>query len=172
MNKVIAGAIVLAALGTKANAQLTNTATASASAKIVAAITIEKKVDLNFGSIVPGSGGTVTIAATSGGARTTSLAVTNAATSSAKFTVVGEANSSYAISVTNPTVTLSNGTPADDMTVSLLVSADGTNSETTEGTLTSGSQDIYVGGTLTVANAQAAGQYTAADAIEIMVAYN
>ena len=56
MNKVIAAAIVLAALGTKANAQ-TNVATANADAKIVSAITIASSRALNFGSIAPGAGG-------------------------------------------------------------------------------------------------------------------
>ncbi|MCW3110720.1 MAG: hypothetical protein JWQ09_5226 [Segetibacter sp.] len=171
MNKVIAAVIVLAAFGTKVNAQ-TNVATATADAKIVSAITIASSRALNFGSIAPGAGGTVEIDATSAGARNTSLAVTNAASSSAKFTVSGEGNSTYSIAVTNATVTLTNGTPADDMSATIIASADGTNASTATGTLASGTQDIYVGGTLTVANAQAAGVYTAANAIEITVAYN
>src|SRR4051794_35399549 len=108
MNKVIAAAIILAGLGTKVNAQ-TNTATADASAKIVSAITISSSRALNFGSIAPGAGGTVSIEATSAGDRSKTgadLTYTNAATSSAKFTVSGEGNSSYSIAVTNPTVSL------------------------------------------------------------------
>ena len=58
------------------------------------------------------------------------------------------------------------------MSATLVASAGGTNAATATGTLASGTQDIYVGGTLTVANAQPSGVYTAANAIEITVAYN
>ena len=176
MNKVIAAVVVLAAFGTKVNAQ-TNVASANADAKIVSAITIASASGrtLNFGSIAPGSGGTVSIQATDAGFRSktgTDLTYTNAASSSAKFTVSGEGNSTYSIGVTNATITLSNGTPADNMSATIVASAGGTNAATATGTLSSGTQDIFVGGTLTVASAQTAGVYTAASAIEITVAYN
>ena len=59
------------------------------------------------------------------------------------------------------------------MTATIIASADGTGLNTTSGTLAAGgTQDIYVGGTLTVATAQAPGVYEATNAIEITVAYN
>jgi hypothetical protein len=62
------------------------------------------------------------------------------------------------------------------MSASLKVSAGGTDAETTSGRLsgttgTSGTQEIFIGGTLTVAAAQAAGTYTSGN-ITITVAYN
>jgi hypothetical protein len=63
------------------------------------------------------------------------------------------------------------------MNAVLVVSADGTNLETTTGKLggstgANGTQDIYVGGTLTVGATQASGTYTVANGITVTVDYN
>lgn len=182
LNKLIATAIVLVCFGTSASAQ-TNNATANASARIVSGITIANSRHLNFGSISPGaSGGTVTIAAVDGGTRTfsgTNLTVTNATSTSAKFTVTGEGSSTYAITrvpVAATALVLTSG--SNTMNATLIVStAAGSGSETTTGLLSgsagaTGTQDVFVGGQLTVGAAQAAGLYSNTGGISLTVNYN
>src|SRR4028118_1529231 len=105
--KLIASVIVLIIMGKAVNAQ--TSATATANAKIVSAISVVKDRDLDFGSIVPAAGasGTVTIAASSSSAASASgVVLTSATTQSAKFTVSGDGNATYAI-----TRVPANGTP-------------------------------------------------------------
>lgn len=175
--KLLLSALVLIAFAENASAQ--TSATATANAKIVSAISIVNDDDLDFGSIVPSTGGTVSIAATSGGTRTSGGAVvlTSAPTSPAKFTVTGDGNATYAITrlpASGTPIQLNSG--GNNMSAALIVSAGGTGAETATGRIggttgTNGTQEIFIGGTLTVGNAQAAGTYVSGN-ITITVAYN
>jgi hypothetical protein len=162
--------VVLFVTSTVAIAQQ-NTATASATpagATIAAAITISHTAHLHFGQIVAGTGaGTVVQSAAASPTRTATDCTLGNTTgmSPATFTVGGEPNATYAITLPdNSTVTLTG--PGDPMAVT-----DFASSPSGTGTLSGGgSETLYVGGTLNVGAAQVAGAYTGT--FDVTVTYN
>jgi len=181
-SKMIASVMVLTVFATNVHAQSAN-ATANASARIVSAISIASSRNLDFGSISPGaSGGTVQVAATLASARSltgANLTATVGAVTSATFTVTGDGAATYAITrVPAAATALVLNSGLNSMSALLVVStAAGAGAETTTGTIsgatgTDGTQVIYVGGTLTVGAAQAAGLYTNPGGISLTVNYN
>jgi Mat/Ecp fimbriae major subunit len=152
LNKKIAllGAAMAAMVSTGANAAQV---TATAEVEILAPVTLTETVGLDFGIVAAGSAaGTVTIGT---GADTASCSVGLACVGTAArgtFEVVGADTTVVEITV-DASTTLSNGTPADDMNLTLspsvaTITADGT------------AQTFYVGGVLSVAASQTAGTYT------------
>jgi hypothetical protein len=143
-------------------------ATASTSANIVGPISIVKSVDMSFGNVAisPTVAGTVLLSTTStrtaGGGVT--LPVITGTVTAAKFTVAGEAGTTYSITLPG-SVVLTNG--ANNMTVDNFIST-----PTPTGSLATGTEDIFVGATLNVAAAQASGLYTNASDLVVTVNYN
>lgn len=173
MKKVIvlfAGLFLMAAAATEIQAQTSASTTAASSAYIVTPIAIVKAVDLNFGKVVatPASG---TVVLATNGSRTFNngaYAFANATgtPTAAEFNVTGENNATYSITLTNATVTVTNG--LHSMTIDNFVT-----NPTPTGTLSNtGTQTIKVGATLNVGAGQAPGLYTNANSLEITVAYN
>lgn len=163
MNKLaVALASVIALGGFGANAYAAAD-TAAATATVITPIAITKVTDLAFGKFSALTGGSIKVDTDS--AISVTDAVKNGTGSTgtaAQFDVTGDGSNTYSITHSG-TAVLSNGTPAEDMTlvkVSALTAASGTTTEVTSGTLTAGAQSIYVGGTLTVASGQPAGAYT------------
>jgi hypothetical protein len=164
MKKVILAALVLGLLSAgSAFAQLnTASASANANARVVAAITLNKTADLNFGDVV--AGGTLgTVVMSTVGARTvtggTTLGNANGAAVAA-FTVGGVASATYAISLPSGATTISSG--GNNMTVDTWTGSKAT------GTLSAGGSDNFtVGGTLHVAANQAAGSYTGTFSVSV-----
>jgi len=165
--KFFALTIALLAITISSFAQVSATATTTAT--IITPIAISKTVDMNFGNIAvsPTIAGTVVL--TPAGTRTKTGGVTLPAVAgtvtAASFNVTGLGTSTYAITLPS-TITL-NGTPSGTMTVNTFVS---TPSGT--GALTAGAQTLTVGGTLNVAAAQAAGVYTNTTDMTVTVNYN
>ncbi|MBK7028247.1 MAG: DUF4402 domain-containing protein [Bacteroidales bacterium] len=167
MKNLLALAIIV--LGFTATSFAQVTATASTTATIITPIAIEKDVDMNFGNIAvsPTLGGTVVLPTS--GARTktggVTLPVVTGTVSAASFTVTGEGNSTYSITLPSSAITLTS--PSGTMTVENFVS---TPSNT--GALNNGSQEVKVGATLNVGAAQAAGTYTNESSLFVTVNYN
>ena len=167
MKKVLVLAIVVLGFAASSFAQVT--ATASTTATIITPIAITKDVDMNFGNIAvsPTLGGTVVLP--TAGARTqtggVTLPVVTGTVAPASFTVTGEGNSTYSITLPSSAITLTsaNGT----MTVENFVSNPGNT-----GTLSNGTQVVKVGATLNVGAAQPAGTYTNAAGLFVTVNYN
>jgi len=159
-------AVVLVAVAATANAQVTGTATGSAT--IITPIAIANAGNMNFGSIaVSANPGTVvlsTAAVRTASGGVTLPAVTGSVTT-AKFTVTGLGASTYSISLPSSYV-ISDGA-SHNMTVNNFVSdPSGT------GALTGGTQTINVGATLNVLGSQTAGTYTNATGFNVTVNYN
>jgi hypothetical protein len=144
-------------------------AVAETSANIVGPISISKSVDLSFGNVAvsPTLAGTVVLDPASSRTKTggVTLPVITGIVTAAKFTVSGEGGTTYAITFDNPSIILSNGTQT--MTVDNF-----TSTPTATGSLATGTEDIFVGGTLNVAAAQASGLYTNASGLVVTVNYN
>ena len=145
------------------------TATATASATIITPISITKNADMSFGniSVQSGTGGTVVLA--TAGTRTSTSGVTLPATagsvSAASFTVNGSGSSTYTITLPS-TVTLTRASGSETMTAGSF-----TSNPSGTGALSSGTQDIAVGATLTVAAGQVPGVYTSGN-FNVTVNYN
>lgn len=150
-------------------------ATATSTATVITPIAITAPANLVFGSFAPGAGGSVTVSTS--GARTATGAILSTVgntPSAAKFNVTGDGSSTYSIAIA-PSASLSDGaTTPNTMTLATfsdLTAGNVTSGNVTSGTLTTGAQSIYVGGTLTVAAAQAAST-AYAGTVAVTVEYN
>lgn len=153
LNKKIAllGAAAAALVSTGANAA---TQTATAEVDIIAAVTLAQDQGLDFGVVASSAAaGTVTLP-TGSNTRTCSAAVTCVGTANRGQFTVSNAASGYLVGITVPaSTTLDDGGPGAAMTLTLTPSI-------TSFTSTGASQVFFVGGTLSVGAAQAAGTYT------------
>jgi hypothetical protein len=156
MKKIFVLIILFSGIVASSFAQITKTA--SAAANIITPITLTKTLDMSFGNIAvnpTAPGGTVTLPAASTATRTITGGITlptvNGLVQAAKFTVNGEGTSAYSIAIPG-TITITSS--SNTMTIVPLSNPSGS------GALVGGTQDIYVGGTLTVGASQAVGSYT------------
>ncbi|MEL6257456.1 MAG: DUF4402 domain-containing protein [Pseudomonadota bacterium] len=125
-----------------------------AGARIISPLQVSNVTRLYFGTIAPSTTSADTVAVAADGARTCGAALTcldNDHTAAA-FAVTGEADRSYTIDLPN-TISISDGA-GNSMDVASFVGSK------TSGTLTSGSDNFTVGGTLTVGANQASGEYS------------
>src|SRR5665811_404707 len=140
------------------------------SATVITPITISKTVDMNFGSLVSTvAGGAIVLPTT--GVRTGDAAILAGPTGSptaASFTVTGETDYTYGITLPAAPFDVSNSdTTAATMPVGTFVSLpDGT------GALALGTQTLLVGATITLGATQASGVYTNATEMIVTVMYN
>lgn len=143
-------------------AQASASATASAFAKVISPIAIAKTTDLNFGTIITGAPGNVTVSPAGVLAFTGVTVVSpNPNVSAAQFNVTGEPSTAYSILPIAAT-TITNG--AQTMTVDSFTSTPPT------GLLSAGgAQSLSVGAKLNVAANQAVGNY--AGTFSVTVAY-
>ena len=167
LSKLIFVSIVMLLFASSAFAQVTASATATAT--IVTPIAITKDVDMNFGNVaVNASVGTVVL--TPAGARSATggvsfLAATPGTITAASFTVTGLAGATYSITLPAGALTITSG--ANTMTVDTW-----TSSPTPTGTLTGGTETLTVGATLNVGASQPAGTYVSGTPFDVTVNYN
>lgn len=149
MKRALTGAAI-AALAFNASVAEAATTTATAKARILAPLTIANTSDLDFGTIVSGTGAS-TVAVSSAGAVSCGTGLTClGTTSAANFNLGGTSGANVTISVP-ASVNLTSG--ANSMTATLASSAASL-------TLGASGGSFQVGGTLSVAANQAAGSYT------------
>jgi hypothetical protein len=165
MKKLLGAVSALALIGAAAPALAGSgnpaSDTAQASATVVAPLTVTKVDDLVFGKVVqPTSGsGTATIAALSGAtASLTGLtAPSGQTTNPAKFTITGDATTTWTASVS----TLSTLSDGASHTIPIVLS---------NSTLTGSPATVYVGGQITVASTDTPATYTGS--ITVSANYN
>jgi hypothetical protein len=163
-------AIAMIAFTTNAVAQSEATDQAATDATVIAPITISKTVDMNFGSLVSTlEGGAIVLPTT--GVRTgvaAILAGPDGSPTAASFTVGGEADYTYGITLPAAPFDVSNSdtTPATMAVGTFVSSPDAT------GTLTAGTETLKVGATITLLATQASGVYTNATDLAVTVFYN
>ncbi|QJB30727.1 DUF4402 domain-containing protein [Chitinophaga oryzae] len=174
MKKVLLLMVIVSAIfAGKAVAQTSATATANASATIITPITLTKTLDMNFGilasSAIPG-----TLKLSPAGIRTTTGGVSTLPTTGtvtpALFSVAGENNYTYAITLPIIPIVLNNASvPGAFMLATSFTSSP---SVITGGLLTGGSQALNVGATLFVGPNQPAGIYNTLLPFPVTVNYN
>jgi hypothetical protein len=167
MKKLIFTIALLAAFSISGLAQVTATATSTAT--IVTPIAITKTVDMDFGNVAVGAtGGTVVLTPASTRSETggvTLPAVTGTVTA-ASFTVTGTAGYTYSITLPSSDHTITSG-------VNTMIVNTFTSDPTPTGTLDgSGEETLNVGATLNVSANQAAGVYTSGTPFDVTVNYN
>jgi hypothetical protein len=156
--RFLAAIFVMIAFSASAFSQ---SATANATATIVTPITLNKTLDLSFGNIAAGAGGTVLLDPQTGTRTPTgvTLPVTTGTVNAATFTVSGTANFTYAITLPGVATTISDGATHTMLVNTFTSFPSGT------GTLSgAGTQTLTVGATLVVGAAQVAGNYSSASA--------
>ena len=167
-SKIIALAIVMLAFTAATFAQVTASATASAT--IITPIAISKTVDMNFGNVAVNSSlGTVVLTPAGTRSRTggVTLPAVGGTVTAASFTVTGAGTSTYAITIPSTNYTITRVSGSETMIVNTFAS---TPSGT--GTLSGGTQTLTVGATLNVGASQVAGTYTNAVGFDVTVNYN
>lgn len=172
ITSIIAIATLSIAFSTTASAQVT--ANAPTTATIVAPIAIAKNVDMKFGNVAVSTAlGTVVMPAASGTPTRTltggvTLPTVTGSPTAAKFTVTGEGEYTYAITLPGSDLTLTETVGSvETMTVGTFTSL-----PSATGTLSSGTQDLYVGATLNVGGSQTAGLYENTTGFAVTVNYN
>lgn len=172
ITKIIALAVVILGFSANSFGQLTNSATATATGSIVAALTIEKTgTDMNFGSIIPGASGGSVILIPAGTSTVTGTVVKAAGTiTAAVFSVVGTPNSVFTISLPASGYEITRGGGTEKMTVNTFTS----NPTPTGNTGVTGTVGLTVGATLIVgvSTANPAGVYTGTAPFTVTVNYN
>ena len=160
-------AVIILAFSASAFAQAS--ATSNASATIVAPISIANNTEMNFGNVAVGATAGTVILATDG-SRTTgggvTLPTTTGTVTAAQFTVTGQANFTYSITLPAAATTISSG--ANNMTVDTWTS----NPNSTGDLGAGGSQVLLIGATLNVLASQPSGAYTSATPFTVTVNYN
>lgn len=159
--RVLAVAIAIAASCTSP-VVLGATATAMASAVIVAPIGISNTSNLSFGSFDPATTGTITV--DTAGTRTASgVRLAGGTPSAAVFSISGQAGLTYTITYTGTSTSLRNG--ADSLELAIVSDLGGaatsSGAPVASGTLGAGPSTLRIGGVLTVGSAgNAPGTYT------------
>ena len=144
-------------------------ATATATATIVTPITIVNAGNMNFGNVaVSSSLGTVVLtpASTRSATGGVTLPVVTGTVAAATFTVSGQPNYTYSITLPGSATTITDGA-SHNMTVDTW-----TSTPTPTGTLTGGTETLTVGATLHVAANQPAGTYVSGIPFTVTVNYN
>ena len=166
-NKILITCLLFSSFITQIYAQVTATATTTAT--IVTPVSVAKNTDMSFGNLAvqTSTGGTIVLAPAGTRTRTSgvTLPATTGTVTAASFTVTGNGTFTYAITLpTSVTITHSGG-------VQTMTATSFTSNPSGTGALSSGTQDITVGATLTVAAAQLEGVYTSGN-FSVTVNYN
>jgi hypothetical protein len=172
LNKVIASAIVLIGFSANSFGQAATASDVTATATIVAPISISKTVDFSFGNVGKSALGGDVVLAVDGTRSSTGVTIAAGGTvTAASFNVGGEASHTYAITFPSSAVALKKS-GATDMTVDTWTTSLGTDAAALVGTLdVNGAQTFTAGATLHVGSAQESGVYTS-DAFNVSVDYN
>lgn len=155
----LASALVLGALVTSNVFAAAASDTATTSATVVTPIAIVDAQNLAFGEFAAGTGGSVVLTTAGAASSTGDVVLTGGTPAAAQFTVTGQADATFSIGIADNELTHTDTTT----TMALATSHDldgSTGNSPASGTLTLGTQTIYVGGTLTVASAQTVGAYS------------
>lgn len=170
ITSIIAIVALSIAFSTTAVAQSSATTFAVTNATVIKPITITKTVNMNFGNLVAtAAGGAIVLPTTA--VRTGDAAILagpDGTPLAAEFTVGGEVDYTYAITLPAAPFDVSNSdaTPAK-MSVGTFVS-----NPSATGALALGTQTLKVGATITLLTNQASGVYTNANALAVIVNYN
>jgi hypothetical protein len=152
--------------GGKAYAQAS--ATSNVTATVITPISITKNTDMNFGELAAGATAGTVVLDPAGTVTVTGGVDAGAGTpTAATFTVSGEPNATYAITLPATAVTIDDGA-GNTMTVDTFTSTP-TPTGTLDGT---GNQTLSVGATLNVGANQVAGTYGAGATFDVTVEYN
>jgi hypothetical protein len=176
-NKKLIAAIAAGVIGASGFAQTANAVTGNAQAVLVAPISITESTALNFGSIANSvSAGTSTFVINNDGSAPTvgaNLAQVGTAATRGIFAVSGTGSLAYTVTIPAGSITLTeSGGAGHTMSVGTFTSRTASTGAGTAGTLSSGSDTVYIGATLTVGTAAVNEAGTYNGTYTVTVAYN
>lgn len=164
----LASVVAMGAFGASQAFAAAQSDSSTTSATVVEPITIVSAQDLAFGQFSAGTGGTVVLTTAGAVSPTADVVITGGTSTAAQFTVNGQTDAAFSIAVTDNDLTFNDGTSDHVMTFAPTHDLNGTAGDNpASGTLTGGTQTIYVGGTLTVGDAQAPGLYAGTVTAEV-----
>ncbi|MFT5254269.1 MAG: hypothetical protein ACI87N_003337 [Flavobacteriales bacterium] len=160
-------------------AQASNSATATSGGTAITPITVSNSRDLNFGvfAVTATTGGSIIVAGDNSTPaqainQVTIATVGGDAPTSAQFDVAGDSNFTYTFTIAETTFDITGADATTTLAVTDLTSSLGDPNAGAIGTLSAGSQTVYVGGTLTIPAATVPQIYTVASAFNATVDYN
>ena len=163
--KFCAMAILAIAFATNVNAQAT--ATASTTAVLVTPISIEKTTDMDFGTLAASATlGTVILDTANSRSISGGASLHGGTPTAAVFTVTGEPNTGFDITIPTTDIVLSDGA-SHDLILNGLVTLGSSSTLATDGT-----KAIKVGATLNLPANAVGGTYTNASDLFVTVNYN
>jgi hypothetical protein len=165
MKKSILLSIVMLAFTASMYGQVSDIATATAT--VLAPLSITADVDLNFGSFAASTAGTVIVDDGGGRTETGGIALIGAGVTAASFTITGAPTATVAITLPTLPITLTSG--GNNMDIIALDPSIATPTTVLPG---GGSATLNIGATLDVAAGQPAGVYTNTTDLEVIVNYN
>lgn len=164
---VVASAAVLGTAAASHSFAAPASTTATTTATVVTPIAIAKAQDLSFGQFAAGTGGTVVLTTAGAKSKTGDVVLTAGTSTAAQFTVTGQADASFSIGITDNDLTHSTDALQKMSFVTTHDLGGGAANNPSTGTLTGGTQTIFVGGTLTVGSAQTVGTYNGTVTAEV-----
>ena len=171
----IASVLLITSISTFAQGPGAVSATATASATIVATLQISKQVDMDFGNLaVNANNGTCVLPPDANPVRTITggvqLPAVVGTVTAAQFQVDGEANYTFDITLPSTDLVITNTTSGNSET---MIVNTFTSTPSGSGQLSAGGQaTIYVGATCNVNGDQVPGLYVSATPFEVFVNYN
>ena len=167
--KLLALGGMLLGLGPPVFGQGGSVTNATATAKIVLAISVTKSLDMDFGTIIKDyAGGTVTIPVNGSSRTNQGVSLGSVEGTAAKFHADGTEGCGFAITFPS-TITLRTGDGGANETMNVTLA---TNLTDNNGVLTTEGLDFNIGGTLTIAADQVAGLYNSVTPFAVSVDYN
>ena len=156
--------VVILSITAITGAYAQESASASATATVVTPIAITKSTDMNFGNVTVKSDADGTVILAPAGTREAtagaSLPTTAGNVGAASFTITGEANYTYSITLPESVQLSSDGNVMSITNFKSVPSGTGTLSA-------QGAETVSVGATLNLGVGQAAGEYTATEAVTV-----
>jgi hypothetical protein len=168
ITRAVSMIILCVGLSTSAYAQVK--AYAPTTATIVAPISIAKATDMSFGNVAVSSTlGTVVLAPASTRTKTGGITfpATTGTVTAASFTIGGDTNYTFIITLPTTDFTLTKATTLETMIVNAF-----TSTPSGTGALVTGAATVLVGATLNVGASQVAGLYENAAGFSVEVNYN
>jgi hypothetical protein len=140
-------------------------ASATASANIIAPLTITESANMNFGTLIPSSTAGTVVLSPAGALTPTNVTPSGSGVTAASFAITGTGSLTFSITLPADGYTITSS--SNTMTLSSFSSSLGAS-----GTLSSGAATLNVGATLAVGANQAAGSYTNGTGFQVTVNYN
>ena len=163
MFKLVAVVVFTTLAATSSFAQVSASATATAS--IIAPLTITESANMNFGTLIPSTTAGTVVLSPAGALTPTNVTPSGSGVTAASFAITGTGSLTFSITLPADGYQITSG--ANNMVLNSFSSSLGAS-----GSLSGGTATLNVGATLVVGASQASGTYTNGTGFQVTVNYN